>query len=77
MLSVNALNTLNKPIQAGLLTFFQMFILFIPLAFIGSHFYGILGIFCAITIATVLTGILSHFWLNFIIKKINIIPAQS
>ncbi|RLC58587.1 MAG: MATE family efflux transporter, partial [Candidatus Cloacimonadota bacterium] len=45
VLSTTALNVMHKPLQAISLTFFQMFLLCIPLALIGSHLFGLTGIF--------------------------------
>ncbi|MCK4445889.1 MAG: MATE family efflux transporter, partial [Candidatus Marinimicrobia bacterium] len=60
MLSTSVLNVLNKPIHATILTVTQMFILYIPMAFIGSYFFGIQGIFIALALSYFVSGIVAH-----------------
>ena len=54
------LNALNKPIHAVSLTIFQMFILYIPLAYLGKMFMGITGIFLALVVSYTLSGSISY-----------------
>lgn len=63
ILKINStiLNVLNRPIQASLLMFIQTFILYIPLAILGSKLFGIPGIFGSLGISYLLGAILSHF----------------
>lgn len=60
MLSTSVLNVLNKPIHATILTVTQMFLLYIPMAFIGSYFFGIQGIFIALALSYFVSGIVAH-----------------
>ena len=60
MLSTSVLNVLNKPIHATILIVMQMFILYIPMAFIGSYFFGIQGIFIALALSYFVSGIVAH-----------------
>ncbi len=61
------LNALNKPIHAALLTVFQMFIIYIPLAFLGKIYLGTTGIFSALAVSYIIAGILSFFLLRSVI----------
>ncbi len=61
-------NGMHKPIKAAILTFIRMIILTLPLAYIGSYFFEIMGIFYGIAIALVLCGIISIVWF---LKVIN------
>ncbi len=61
------LNALNKPIHAALLTVFQMFIIYIPLAFLGKFYLGTTGIFSALAVSYIIAGILSFFLLRSVI----------
>ncbi|RAK10264.1 putative MATE family efflux protein [Halanaerobium saccharolyticum] len=62
ILKINStiLNVLNKPVHAALLIFTQTFILYIPLAYLGSNLIGIGGIFGALALSYLLSGILAH-----------------
>ncbi len=55
-LSGSALNALNKPLPSAALSILQMFVLYIPLALIGSKMTGIKGIFAAGAIANIAAG---------------------
>lgn len=57
---INAnLNTTDKPMQASYIIAGQNFIIYIPLAFIGGHYFGVIGIFGAIAASYVIGGIVS------------------
>ena len=60
MLSTSVLNVLNKPIHATILSITQMFLLYIPMAFFGSYFFGIPGIFIALALSYFISGIAAH-----------------
>lgn len=57
-------SVLKKPLIATLLTLIQTFALYIPLAYLGSEWFGIYGIFGAAAISFIITGIISLFWLR-------------
>jgi len=61
LLSTTALNVMHKPLHAAGLSIFQMFFLYIPLAILGSHLFGLTGIFVAITLSYIISGIVSRF----------------
>ncbi|MFC1566998.1 MATE family efflux transporter [bacterium] len=61
LIIINAsLNTLKKPFLAASLIIIQGFALCIPLAFLGSHFIGLNGIFTGISLAYIVSGILAY-----------------
>ncbi len=60
ILSTTALNVMHKPFQAAGLTIIQMFILCIPLAILGSQLFGLTGIFAAIALSYIISGIISR-----------------
>lgn len=64
LIASTALNSLNKPIHASMLPILQMFILYLPLSFIGSSMFGISGIFGALVISYFITGIVAHFMIQ-------------
>ncbi|MCK5050789.1 MAG: MATE family efflux transporter [Candidatus Cloacimonetes bacterium] len=69
VLSTTALNVMHKPLQAASLTIIQMFLLCIPLALLGSHLFGLTGIFAAIALSYVVSGIISRFVLLRYFKR--------
>jgi putative MATE family efflux protein len=69
LLSNTALNVLKKPLHAALLIIIQMFVLYIPLAYLGSRLIGVPGIFIAATTANCLAGVAAFLWLRRIINR--------
>jgi len=69
LVGVTSLNVLKKPIHAALLTLFQMFCLYIPLAILGNSLFGVSGIFGFLAISYMLMGPVTHIMTkNYIIK---------
>ena len=64
MITNSSLNVLHRPLHATAIAFIQMFVIFIPLAFLGSELYGIKGIFGASTLSKVVAGIGAYYWLK-------------
>jgi putative MATE family efflux protein len=67
MLGNATLNALNRPFQSALLTLLRLFVLYVPLAFVGSALFGLRGIFVAAALANVLAGIAAYLWLRWIL----------
>ena len=69
VLSTTALNVMHKPLHAASLTILQMFVLCIPLVLLGSHFFGLKGIFAAIALSYIISGIISRIVLMNYYKR--------
>lgn len=61
VLSTFTLNVLNRPLHAAALSFTEMLVLYVPLAYIGSYFFGLWGVFAALALAYFIAGIAAHF----------------
>jgi len=57
-----AFNGLGKPMPAVYISVTRMIVLYIPLALIGTRWFGIAGIFGAYAIANILSGLLAYVW---------------
>ena len=68
MISTTSLNILKKPLVASLLTIFQMFIVFIPLAYFLSSFYGFIGILYASVLSSIFIAIIAFYFLRKYLK---------
>jgi putative MATE family efflux protein len=55
-------NGMGKPMPAVHISVSRMAVIYIPLAFAGSYFLGIAGIFAAYAIANIVMGIISYAW---------------
>lgn len=71
LISSIALNAFKKPFHAFLIILIEMFVLCIPLSLIFSGIYNATGVFLAINVAYILTGIISHLILNMIITNMS------
>jgi len=67
-IATQSFNAMNKPLQAALVTLIRAFIIYIPLAFIGSYFWQENGIFTATMITNILAGTIAFFYL---LKNLN------
>lgn len=65
------LNTMNRPLTASLLIIVQMFVIYVPLAYLGSMLEGVKGIFWALMIAYVIGGILSYITSIISLRRIS------
>ncbi len=69
LLSNVSLNVLQKPFHAAGLVTIQMFVLYIPLAYLGAQILQIQGAFIGITISYCISGIIAHFYAVAHIRK--------
>mgnify|MGYP005835543473 CR=1 FL=1 len=67
----SAFNVLNKPFYASAITLIQIFIFTIPMALLGSHLAGLMGIFIGIMISNLLSGFMALAWLKRYLKKLT------
>ncbi|GAB4442832.1 MAG: MATE family efflux transporter [Anaerolineae bacterium] len=68
-LSNSALNVLRKPLHAAALAVTRMFVLYVPLAYLGSMLFGVPGIFAAATVANIAAGAAAYLWLNRVLAS--------
>lgn len=62
LLITSALNALNRPLQSAAWAAMRMFVLTVPLAWIGSRWTGVEGVFWGAALANVLAGALTWLW---------------
>ncbi len=60
--SSSAFNAMGKPMPSIVMTIARMFVLYIPLAYIGSRIAGPTGIFAAAMISNLLVGLGAYAW---------------
>lgn len=71
MLCCSTLNALHRPLYGTAISLIRLFVLTIPLAWIGSQWYQAPGLFGGIALANVIAGMLAVIWL------INRLPQLS
>ena len=75
VMTINAaFNGLGKPLPGVAVSLMRTILLYVPLALIGQHFYGIVGIFAAYAIANVVTGFVAYAWIK---KTVRGLCAQT
>ena len=62
MMSSAIFNSLGKPLAATTMSIIRMFIIYVPLAFLGRHLFGLEGIFIAACISNLAMGALAFGW---------------
>lgn len=67
-----SLNALNRPIKASTLSLIQTLIIYVPLSFLCSKYFGIKGIFISLSFSYFIVSIVSHFIMIREISKIDI-----
>ena len=63
------LNVLNRPLVASLITISMMFGVYLPMAYLGSELFGLIGVFSAIAIAYAAGGAASYFFVQKCIRE--------
>ncbi len=61
---VAAFNALGRPMPSMTINFTRMILLYVPLAYLGSQIWGIVGIFGATLTANVIVGIIAYIWVQ-------------
>ena len=64
MLAGSACNGLNLPLQSAAINVARLFFRVLPLAWWGSHSWGLLGLFAGISAGNILSGVASIIWLR-------------
>lgn len=68
-LSNTALTVLHRPFHALMLNVFYMFVLCLPLAYLGAGSIGIMGIFAGATAAKIIAGTSAYYWIKRVFHK--------
>jgi len=76
MMASAAFNSLGKPIPSTIMAATRMFVLNVPLAMLGNHWFGYLGIFVATAATNAITGLWAYAWLRRVYFG-TAMPAQS
>jgi putative MATE family efflux protein len=69
ILCVSAMNVMNRPLHAAALSIAQMFVLYVPLALLGSTLFGVQGVYGALAIAYILAGVVAHLVMKRILAR--------
>ncbi len=72
VMTINAaFNGLGQPMPGVVVSLMRTILLYVPLALIGQHFYGIFGIFAAYAAANVITGFVAYAWVKKTVHNLS------
>jgi len=78
---IGNLNVMNKPYHAAALGIGQAFILTVPFAYLGKHFYGLPGVFIGLTVSFLVAGTVAHrlLWrqVDAVERETKLVVAQT
>ena len=60
MTVISMFNALNRPLKSVFIICIRLFVLSIPLAWIGSEWWDVTGIFIGISVANIIIGIIAY-----------------
>ena len=64
-------NALGKPLQASLIIILHLFILVLPLAYLGSKVYGLKGTFIGIAVGNAMIGIIAYLMIQRFLVRLE------
>ena len=59
-----AFNGLGKPLPAVAISMTRMFVLTVPLAYLGSLSWGVNGVFAGVAVANAVSGVMAWVWIR-------------
>lgn len=69
----NSLNALHRPLTSLTLSILRMFVLYVPLAFLGSKFWGLTGVWWSGFGANLIAGTIAILWFRYTLRHM---PAE-
>ena len=72
VMTINAaFNGLGKPMPGVVVSLMRTILLYVPLAMVARHFFGITGIFAAYAAANVITGFVAYAWVKKTVARLG------
>ena len=62
MMASATFNSLGKPIASTLMSVIRMFVIYVPLAYVGSYYFDVTSIFAAACISNLVMGAVGYGW---------------
>ncbi|RAU19936.1 MATE family efflux transporter [Nitrincola tibetensis] len=69
-LSASTFNALHQPLKALWISLIRLFLLYLPLGWLGNYFGGLEGMFAALVLANVLTAVLAWYWVRHHLQRL-------
>lgn len=74
-LSASSFNALHQPMRAMRISLFRLFLMYVPLGWLGNHFFGLSGMFAALVCANAITAIMASTWVKRYLKTLDTGPG--
>ena len=69
-LSASSFNALHQPLRAMRISLFRLFFMYVPLGWLGNHFFGLTGMFVALVCANAITALVASIWMRRYLAKL-------
>jgi len=70
-LSASSFNALHQPMRAMRISLFRLFLMYVPLGWLGSTLYGLTGMFVALVLANAMTALVARFWMKRYLRALS------
>lgn len=70
-LTASAFNALHQPLRAMRISVTRLFVLYVPLGWLGSYFYDLEGMFAGLVLANILIASLAYFWMDRHLNRLS------
>lgn len=69
-LSASSFNALHQPMRAMRISLFRLFLMYVPLGWLGNHLFGLTGMFCALVVANAITAAVASSWMRRYLRRL-------
>lgn len=70
-LSASSFNALHQPMRAMRISLFRLFIMYVPLGWLGSLLFGLPGMFAALVLANGITAFIAYSWMSAYLSRLD------
>jgi putative MATE family efflux protein len=70
-LTARSFSALNKPLDATFVDFIRMFVLYIPMAYLGAYLGDVAGVFIAIAVSNIAAGLVAVAWFGRVQRRLE------
>ena len=70
-LSASSFNALHQPMRAMRISLLRLFVMYVPLGWLGSQLFGLPGMFAALVLANGITAAIAWFWMTGYLQRLT------
>lgn len=76
-LSASSFNALHQPMRAMRISLFRLFLMYVPLGWLGNTLFGLTGMFSALVLANAITALTARLWVRRYLHRLEAGSAPS